>query len=126
VVEPLVLALAGDPAAQYLFDYSHIMKMLEDAAATYLDGVAERARRDGVTIDTTPMAGMAAETIARHQAERPGSLVVLGSHGRTGWRAAVLGSVARRVIALAGGPVLVVRPRAAGAASSGRGSSDPV
>jgi nucleotide-binding universal stress UspA family protein len=34
---------------------------------------------------------------------------VLATHGRTGWRAAVIGSVARRVVLLTGGPVLMVR-----------------
>jgi nucleotide-binding universal stress UspA family protein len=51
--------------------------------------------------------------LAGHAAGRPGSLVVIGSHGRTGWRAAVLGSSARRVVTLAESPVLVLRPAAA-------------
>jgi nucleotide-binding universal stress UspA family protein len=33
-----------------------------------------------------------------------------GAHGRSGWRALMLGSVARRVVLLATGRVLVMRP----------------
>ena len=113
VVEPVTLVFAGDPMAQTLIDYPGMLKTLEDGAAAYLTATAERERRDGVRVDTTVVTGAVADSIVRHQAERPGSLIVIGSHGRTGWRAAVLGSVARRVVALAAGPVMVVRPRAA-------------
>ncbi len=112
VVEPLALAFAGDPAAQTLPDYPTMVKKLEDGAAGYLAGIAARAKQPPVRIECTATTGAAAETIAQHQAQRPGSLVVIGSHGRTGWRATVLGSVARRVVALAPGPVMVVPPAA--------------
>ncbi len=39
-------------------------------------------------------------------------LIVLGTHGRTGFKRAFLGSVAERVVRLAGCPVFVERPRA--------------
>jgi nucleotide-binding universal stress UspA family protein len=55
--------------------------------------------------------GSAADVIAAEATASPETLVVLGTHGRTGWRAALLGSVTRRVLVLAGGPLLVVPPR---------------
>jgi len=113
VVEPLGLAFATDAYGGVLVDYPRLLKTLEDGAAAYLAEVAARERREGVTVDVTATTGAVAATIARHQAARPGSLVVIGSHGRTGWRAAALGSVARRVVALAEGPVMVLRPKAA-------------
>jgi nucleotide-binding universal stress UspA family protein len=113
VVEPMGLAFAADPYGGVLVDYSRILKELEAGATAYLEEVADRERRAGVTVGVMSTTGVIADTITRHQAARPGSLVVLGSHGRTGWRAAVLGSVARRVVALAEGPVMILRPKAA-------------
>jgi len=42
-------------------------------------------------------------------ARQPGSLLVLSTHGRTGWRAVAPGNVARRVVSLADGPLVLVR-----------------
>jgi nucleotide-binding universal stress UspA family protein len=53
--------------------------------------------------------------LATRVAASPETLLVLGTHGRTGWRAALLGSVTRRVVVLAGGPILVVPPPERGA-----------
>jgi nucleotide-binding universal stress UspA family protein len=48
-------------------------------------------------------------TVIVERAKRPGTdLVVMGTHGRTGARRLVLGSVAERVVRLAPCPVLVV------------------
>jgi nucleotide-binding universal stress UspA family protein len=113
VVELATLAFAADPYGGFAIGYPTVLKTLEDGAAAYLAEVAGRERRAGATVETTVAVGAVADTIARHAADRAGSLLVLGSHGRTGWRAAVLGSVARRVVALAACPVMVVRPAAA-------------
>lgn len=53
--------------------------------------------------------GEAASTIARVAREIDADLVVMGSHGRTGLRRALLGSVAERTVRLAETPVLIVR-----------------
>ncbi len=53
--------------------------------------------------------GEPASTIARIADEREIDLVVMGSHGRTGLRRALLGSVAERTVRLAEVPVLIVR-----------------
>ncbi len=53
------------------------------------------------------------EAIAEHATKISADLVVVGSHGRTGLRRILLGSVAERVVRLAKCPVLVVRPNTA-------------
>ena len=53
--------------------------------------------------------GAPAETIARAAAEWRADLIVIGSHGRTGVRRALLGSVAEAVMRNAPCPVLVAR-----------------
>jgi nucleotide-binding universal stress UspA family protein len=49
--------------------------------------------------------------IAAFAKEGGHDLVVMGTHGRTGLRHLVIGSVAERVVREAHCPVLVVRPR---------------
>ena len=56
-------------------------------------------------------AGVAAEQIVRLARARRADLIVMGTHGRTGFTRALLGSVAARVVALAACPVLTVRGR---------------
>ncbi len=88
------------------------LTVLEADADRYLAAVAAREQAHGVTVEVTRATGAPAEIIARHGAlPHADDLVVLATHGRTGWRAALLGSVARRVVLLSGGPVLVVPTR---------------
>jgi nucleotide-binding universal stress UspA family protein len=62
-------------------------------------------------VETLAAVGAAVDTILTAAQQHPASLLVLGTHGRTGWRAVALGSVARRVVLAAEVPVLVVRGR---------------
>ena len=55
--------------------------------------------------------GDAAEEIVRYATLRGVDLIVLGSHGRTGFSRTLLGSVAERVTRTAPCPVLTVPPR---------------
>jgi nucleotide-binding universal stress UspA family protein len=83
-----------------------------EAHAT-LDGVAGRLRADDAGLVIRPPivleADWSAECIA-NAAEQPDSLVCLSTHGSTGVRRALLGSVAEDVARLAPGPVLLVGP----------------
>ena len=53
--------------------------------------------------------GIPADSIARLAKSRRADVIVIGTHGRTGFQRALMGSVAARVIALARCPVLTVR-----------------
>lgn len=55
--------------------------------------------------------GSAFVEIVRYARENEIDLIVVGTHGRTGLRHVLLGSVAERVVQKAGCPVLTVRPR---------------
>ena len=54
-------------------------------------------------------AGNPADAIVRVAKERAADLIVMGTHGRTGLQHVLLGSVAEKVVRLAGCPVLTVR-----------------
>lgn len=82
----------------------------------------------GVTVeaqllDLSQLGGSIAEAI-QHQADAwPADLVVIGSHGRSGVRRLLLGSVAEQVLRLSRCPVLLVRAQETGAAASAETSS---
>jgi nucleotide-binding universal stress UspA family protein len=112
VVESSTLAFAGDPSGGVYVDYARLFEILREDAGRYLATRASELRGRGVTVETSVAAGMAADAIVGASRARDGTLLVLSTHGRTGWRAVALGSVARRVVLLASSPVLIVRPAA--------------
>lgn len=86
---------------------------MRDQARRDLEAFAARfAREAGGAPVTTALveAGAAApDAILRAVGEAKGDLIVMGTHGRTGLRRAILGSVAERVVRTAEVPVLVVK-----------------
>ncbi len=74
-----------------------------------LTELTRRARKAGVRVDSLVADGNPAEQIVRVAKRKRFDLVVLGTHGRTGVARFFLGSVAGRVVATAGCPVLTVR-----------------
>ncbi len=115
VVESSALAFAGDPLASVYVDYQRLVAMLREAAAQYLEERAAEMRPRGLTVETSVPLGIAADALVAEARARAGTLLVLGTHGRTGWRAVALGSVARRVVLLAPSAVLLVRVPSSGA-----------
>jgi nucleotide-binding universal stress UspA family protein len=81
------------------------------SAKKQLDRLLEKARSAGIRASSLLAAGVAAEQIARVAKGKRADLLVLGTHGRTGFAKVVLGSVAARLVATAPCPVLTVRGR---------------
>ncbi|HEX6836265.1 MAG TPA: universal stress protein, partial [Polyangia bacterium] len=90
-----------------------VLDALELAARDRLDQLRDELRRAGgdvPEIDTRTALGVAHDEIIA-EARRGGyDLVVMGTHGRTGWRRLVLGSVAERVVRSSPVAVLTVHP----------------
>lgn len=82
---------------------------LLEAVERGLAKVRERVAAPGLTIDTIAVQGAAATEIDTLALERGVDLVVVATHGRTGFKRLLLGSVAERVVREAPCPVLVVR-----------------
>ncbi len=74
---------------------------------------AEAVKVVGPRVESLELSGSPAEEIVRFAAEGGCDAVVLGTHGRTGFRRLVLGSVAAQVVRDAPCPVVVVPQRAA-------------
>ena len=71
--------------------------------------LVKKARAAGVKTTSTIVEGVPVDRIVRAARARHADLVVMGTHGRTGWSRFFLGSVAARVVATSPSPVLTVR-----------------
>lgn len=90
--------------------------------ARYLDAAATAAARAGLVVEHSGVSGEIVPELLREAERVEADLVVMSTHGRTGLRRAVLGSVADGVSRHSRVPVLLVRFGAAAApvASFGR------
>ncbi len=86
-------------------------------AEAYLEEQCARLRRDGFDVRSVSTVADPADLIMA-EAQRPGvDGVVISTHGRTGLRRALLGSVAERVVRHSSVPVYLMPPRAAATAT---------
>jgi nucleotide-binding universal stress UspA family protein len=77
-----------------------------------LGGLRERATAAGVPAETLALPGNARDVIVEAAKKHGAGLIIMGTHGRTGVRHLLLGSVAERVVRTAPCPVLVVPSKA--------------
>ena len=75
----------------------------------HLDALIRPAKQSGVRVSGLLLEGLAHERIAQAARSKKADLVVMGTHGRTGFSRLFLGSVASRVLAVSPCPVLTVR-----------------
>jgi nucleotide-binding universal stress UspA family protein len=80
-----------------------------EAAAADLDAIAAELREAGIAATTVVQAGSPANDLLDLLAGRQYDLVVMSSHGRTGVKRWMLGSVAERLVEASHTPVLIVR-----------------
>ncbi|MBA3458457.1 MAG: universal stress protein [Deltaproteobacteria bacterium] len=79
------------------------------SAQAHLEDLSARLAKDGVTATTAVRLGNAVDEINRYVDENSVSLIVMGTHGHTGIRAMLAGSVTEKVVRSAKVPVLTVR-----------------
>ena len=103
----LELPLSEEGAAE------HLHSMLEE-----IERRAEPLRTSGLTVETLVREGSVVRTVLREAERLPIDLIVMGSHGVSGFERLVMGAVAEKVLRKAPCPVLSVGPPAmeAGAA----------
>jgi nucleotide-binding universal stress UspA family protein len=91
--------------------YADIEATARREARKRLEALVVKAKRAGVRARALLLEGIPADRIVRAARSQRADLVVIGTHGRTGFSRLVLGSVASRVISQARCAVLTVRGR---------------
>ncbi len=83
-------------------------RIIEESAASYLDVIAQAAKKAGVPCEVISMTSdYPADTILETATERKCDLIVMATHGRRGISGVLLGSETQRVLTQAKIPVLV-------------------
>jgi len=102
--------LEGPPGLDREFPVNaRFLKQLQEESDRELAKLAHRAEKDGIAYETRQVYGRPAEGVAKVAEEAMPVLIVLGTHGRTGWDRLLLGSTAEAVVREAPCPVLTVR-----------------
>ena len=103
---PLPTIAAGHGAVPFnLEDYRQEM---EKAAKVNLEKFIAQEAPAGLTVTPFIREGDVAEEIVRAAAEHHADLIVMATHGYSGWKKFILGSVTEKVVRIAAMPVLTV------------------
>lgn len=118
VVSPFTAILASEGAGAppgvmmfpESFDISRFEKQQMDVARKKLQGLIVKKGLKPLVVRPQVVLGNAAEEIVKFAGAKKIGLIVIATHGRSGWHHLVFGSVAEKVIRLAPCPVLTIRP----------------
>ena len=118
----LVLLRAAEARTFPSADPTEAQVAVVSEAQTYLEGVAERLRAEGLAkVEASVWYGPPAHVIAEAARMRRADLIVMSTHGRSGVGRLILGSVAESVLRGTTVPILLLRaPGAPLAAPAGR------
>lgn len=91
-----------------------IRRFAEEQGRAHVEDLAERLRKDGIPTTAHVRIGRPADEIVQfledqRAAGQPFDVVVMGTHGRTGLRHLVAGSVTERVVRISPVPVMTIR-----------------
>jgi nucleotide-binding universal stress UspA family protein len=105
VVHPIAVVPSPAPAK---FDVPGYQRAAEVHAIKKLEELASERTPDQTKITARVIIGIAAQGIAYTAMEESADLIVIATHGETGWKRFVFGSVAEKVVRIAEKPILVV------------------
>jgi nucleotide-binding universal stress UspA family protein len=87
---------------------SGLVEAVQETAKQEMDALKQMEFLSGLPVQTQTLPGHAVDEICAAASEPDVDLIVTSTHGRTGFKHAVIGSVAEHVVRYAGCPVLVV------------------
>jgi len=101
----------GYPAFETVvpFDLRELIKSIEESVEKALDELVQECSKVVCEVTTYSRIGVPATEIVRLAEEEQMDLIVMGTHGWTGFRHLILGSTAANVVRTATCPVLTVR-----------------
>lgn len=91
--------------------YAEIEESIVEGTKEYLDELKTRHLGAGVPLQTAQASGEAAHEILEFAQDQGIDLIVMSTHGRSGFQRWLFGSVAEKTVRQAPCPVLSVRPR---------------
>jgi len=104
---------AGEDSHVPAFDYSAFIKSFMDKSKKYLAQVKSRLASAGIEVKThTIESNGPAHTITEYAQKHGIDLIVIATHGYSGMKKMMLGSIALKVLNESNVPVLLIRPDA--------------
>ncbi len=107
VITPI--PVAASPPGPGGFDVGLYEQELEKSAQKSLEDIVKNKVAAGVEARYFIRTGNAADEIVRAAEEEKTDLIVIATHGETGWRHLIFGSVAEKVVRTSTCPVLSIR-----------------
>jgi len=94
----------------YAINFDQLIAEIKEEANTYLEKKTEELKRKGVEkVSSLTKEGLSADEIISFGRQTPDNLIAMCTHGRSGVKRWVLGSVTETVVRHCGDPVLVIR-----------------
>ena len=94
----------------YAVDYEELLKAMREEAVDYLEKKTEAVKKLGIDkVSCVAKEGFAADEIISLSRKSPDNLIAMCTHGRSGVKRWVLGSVTETVVRHSADPVLVIR-----------------
>jgi nucleotide-binding universal stress UspA family protein len=112
VVEPAIYTDDSSPLKWQVLD--RINAENHKAADQYLTEIMSRIHYDNVQLRKAVIMGKPTEGIIKYAEQNDIDLIILATHGRSGVRRLVWGSVAEHVLRTACVPILMIRPPGCG------------
>lgn len=113
--EILLLRVSVNPAAEFSFSDPGLAKDLiqevEAEALAYMQSARGKLQKAGFRTSFLICQGAIAETILSVAAEHQADVIVMSTHGRSGVKRWLLGSIADRVVTNSDRPVMLIRPQ---------------
>jgi nucleotide-binding universal stress UspA family protein len=105
--------LSIEGAGNVSFDYNTFKKAIMDKSSEYLARVKSRLSSEGIKVKTEIVEStVPSHTITDYAQKNSVDLIVIATHGYTGMKKMVLGSIALKVLHESNIPVLLIRPEA--------------
>jgi nucleotide-binding universal stress UspA family protein len=98
-----------DVPAEFYAEAADAVENMIDKSKGFLEDIKDQAESEGINTKTFAGEGEAYQVITDLATEQNADVIVMGSHGRTGLKRLLMGSVAEKVIGHASCPVLVVK-----------------
>lgn len=110
----IILRVAADPGAEFAFSdpaiANDMVQQMESETSKYMADLSASLMAEGFNAQTMVREGPIAETILAVAEETKADVIAMSTHGRSGMRRWLMGSVADRVVNHSHVPVMLIRP----------------